>query len=163
MRDPLSAPRPLSAIHAPLSAGTRRAFIARGTQALMIAAVAFRWPEALDASDQAHYRMPAADGVTIDRAHEVILVRTHGQVIAFNLSCPHENAALRWRADQGRFRCPKHDSTYQPDGHFIDGRATRHMDRLGITRAGNEILVDLSRMYRSDLNPAEWAAAVVTL
>ena len=67
--------------------------------------------------------MPAADGVTIDRDAQVILVRFQQKVYAFNLACPHENTALRWRERDVRFQCPRHESQYQPDGTFI--RAAR--------------------------------------
>lgn len=109
------------------------------------------------------YPVPAADGVTIDREAQVILVRAQQKAYAFNLACPHENTALRWRAQEGRFQCPRHESKYQPDGTFISGRATRHMDRLGIRRAGDHLIVDLNRFYRSDQQPQEWAAAEVSL
>ncbi len=98
---------------------------------------------------------------TIDRDEQVILVRVRGQVMAFNQSCPHENSALRWRTDLNRFYCGKHESHDSLSGVFITGGATRNMDRLGITRTGNEVVVDLTRMYKSDVNPGEWVAAVV--
>lgn len=108
------------------------------------------------------YPLPASDGVNIDKSGGVILVRYQGKVIAFNLACPHENTALRWKQGNAKFECPKHNSRYTPDGKFIDGRATRNMDRLPITRDGNNVVVDLSRMIKSDEKPAEWAAAVLT-
>jgi len=114
-------------------------------------------------ADERKYPVPAADGVNIDRENEVILVRFQGSMYAFNLSCPHENAALRWRENDGRFQCPRHQSKYKPDGTFISGRATRNMDRLGIRRDGNDVTIDLSRMYRSDTDAAGWSAAVVKL
>ncbi len=46
---------------------------------------------------------------------------------------------------------------------FISGRATRNMDRLGIRREGDQVTVDLSRMFKSDADAAGWAAAVVKL
>lgn len=107
------------------------------------------------------YPLPAADGVTIDKAAQVILVRFHGKVMAFNLACPHENNALRWTQAAGRFQCPKHESKYSPDGTFTGGRATRNMDRLPITRNGNTVVVSLSRIIKSDSEAAEWAAALV--
>jgi Rieske Fe-S protein len=120
--------------------------------------------EALAAqADERSYAIPAADGVNIDREHQVILVRYQGIVYAFNLSCPHENAALRWRDGDGRFQCPRHQSKYKPDGVFISGRATRNMDRLAIRRSGDAVMVNLSRMFRSDTDAAGWAAAAVTL
>lgn len=111
--------------------------------------------------NQKVYPLPAADGVTIDKAAQVILVRFQGKVIAFNLACPHENNALRWTQAAGRFQCPKHESKYSPDGTFIGGRATRNMDRLPIARSGNTVVVSLSRIIKSDTEAAEWATAVV--
>lgn len=108
------------------------------------------------------FPLPAGDGVNIDKASQVILVRYQGKVIAFNLACPHENTALRWKQGSGKFECPKHNSRYTPEGKFIDGRATRNMDRLHVTRDGNTLTVDLSKIIKSDEQPAEWAAAAIT-
>jgi len=36
-------------------------------------------------------------------------------------------------------------------------------DRLAIHRQGAQVIVGLDRLFRSDQNAAEWAAAVVTL
>jgi nitrite reductase/ring-hydroxylating ferredoxin subunit len=108
------------------------------------------------------YSVPAADGVTIDRDTQVIIVRFQQKVYAFNLACPHENTALRWRAQDNRFQCPRHESKYQPDGTFIEGRATRNMDRFAIRREGGSVVVDLSKLLRSDQQQAEWAAAFVS-
>lgn len=109
------------------------------------------------------YPIPPADGATIDRDNQVILVRFQQKAYAFNLSCPHQNTALRWNVNEGQFQCPKHHSKYQPTGEFISGRATRNMDRLGIRLDGQNIMVDVTKFYRQDKNPTEWAAAVVTL
>ncbi|HEX9130243.1 MAG TPA: Rieske (2Fe-2S) protein [Gemmatimonadaceae bacterium] len=110
------------------------------------------------------YPLPAVDGANIDRDNEVILVRYNNELFAFNLSCPHQNTALRWNETDMRFQCPKHHSQYQPDGEFITGRATRNMDRLAIKRdAANTIIVDPDTLYRSDEDSAEWKAAVVKL
>jgi Rieske Fe-S protein len=113
--------------------------------------------------DKKSYPLPATDGVTIDKVTQVILVRLQGKVIAFNLACPHENTALRWKQAVGRFECTKHDSKYSPDGTFIGGRATRNMDRLAIVRDGANVVVDLSNLVKSDTQAKEWAAAVVTV
>lgn len=107
------------------------------------------------------YPVPAADGVLIDKANEVILARHQGSVYAFALSCPHQNTALRWLADEGRFQCPKHKSRYQPDGTFISGRATRSMDRLPIRRDGATVIVDADHVFESDKDQAAWSAAAV--
>ncbi len=107
------------------------------------------------------YAIPAADGVQIDRVTEIILVRWQGAIYAFNLSCPHQNTALRWNDDEHRFKCPRHNSRYEPDGTFIDGRATRGLDRFSVSLAGNMVVVDVDAMHRQDVDPAGWNSAVV--
>lgn len=114
------------------------------------------------ASERA-YAIPAKDGVSIDKSAQVILVRAGQKVMAFNLACPHENTALKWRDGDKRFQCPKHESKYTPEGVFTDGRATRNMDRLAIRRQGMQVIVGLDRLFRSDQNAAEWAAAMVSI
>ena len=154
-------------------ATSRRAFLGRIPGAVLAAMVAGDAAAAeavyvigeltgVEAGDsQKVYPLPAADGVTIDKPAQVILVRFQGKVMAFNLACPHENNALRWTQAAGRFLCPKHESKYSPDGTFKGGRATRNMDRLPITRNGNTVIVTLSRIVKSDTEAAEWAAAQV--
>jgi nitrite reductase/ring-hydroxylating ferredoxin subunit len=112
--------------------------------------------------DEVSYPIPTADGATIDKQNEVILVRWSGAIYAFTLSCPHQNTALRWLGGDGRFQCPKHKSKYQPDGTFMSGRATRNMDRFAVRKDGTKIVVNLARLYRSDRQQAQWAAARVS-
>jgi nitrite reductase/ring-hydroxylating ferredoxin subunit len=107
------------------------------------------------------YPIPAADGVQIDHDQEVILVRWQGAIYAFNLSCPHQRTALRWNEGAGQFQCPKHHSKYRPDGTFVSGRATRGMDRFSMTRAGNEVVVDVNAMHKEDHDQAGWDTAVL--
>jgi len=109
------------------------------------------------------YGIPATDGAQIDRQNQVILVRWEGAVYAFNLSCPHQNTALKWDDRDHQFQCPKHHSKYRPDGAFIEGRATRGMDRFAITRDANGITVDLDTLYENDKNAAAWNGAVVRI
>jgi Rieske Fe-S protein len=114
-------------------------------------------------ADEAAYPIPTADGATIDKTRQVILVRYEKAVYAFGLSCPHQKTPLRWKPDAHQFQCPKHKSRFQPDGTFVDGRATRNMDRYAIRREGDEVRVTLDQLYREDENREEWIAAVVTL
>lgn len=107
------------------------------------------------------YAIPAADGVQIDKDNEVILVRWQNTVYAFNLSCPHQNTALRWNDAAKEFQCPKHKSKYTPSGDFISGRATRGMDRFAIQKSGAGVVVDVDQMYQQDENEAQWKAAFV--
>ncbi len=119
--------------------------------------------DGIEAAGEQKYPFPAADGVTIDRKQQIIIVRTQGHVYAFNLSCPHENTALKWLPKDNRFQCPKHESKYQPNGTFMSGRATRNMDRLQIRRDGDALFVDLSHIIKSDADPSGWAAASIAV
>jgi nitrite reductase/ring-hydroxylating ferredoxin subunit len=109
------------------------------------------------------YPVPAADGVTIDRGNDVMLARYQGRVFAFSLACPHQNTALRWLQAEGRFQCPKHKSKYRPDGTFIEGRATRGMDRYAVRLVGNSVAVDIDKLYQEDTDLTQWQHAVVSL
>jgi Rieske Fe-S protein len=106
------------------------------------------------------YSLPAEDGAVVDRANDVILMRWQGSVYAFSLACPHQNTALRWQSGDARFQCPKHKSRYRPDGTFIEGRATRGMDRFAVRRDGDGVSVDLGRLLKQTDDAAAWAAAV---
>src|SRR3954469_9786923 len=119
--------------------------------------------DAVPAGDENNFPLPASAGAHIDRKEQVIVVRYQGKLYAFNLSCPHENTALKWLPKDMRFQCPKHESRYQPSGQFIDGRATRNMDRLGVRLDDNMLVVDVNKFYKSDKDPAAWAAATVAL
>src|SRR6185369_5707633 len=106
--------------------------------------------------DGVTYAIPSQDGVTIDKDREVILVRYQQSVYAFSLSCPHQKTPLRWQEDEHHFKCPKHKSRFEPDGTFIDGKATRNMDRYGIQRQANDVVVDLGKLYKEDEDRAGW-------
>jgi nitrite reductase/ring-hydroxylating ferredoxin subunit len=116
-----------------------------------------------DRAGEKRYAIPATDGVIIDKDNSVIIARVAGKVYAFALSCPHQNTALRWDKDDNVFMCPKHKSHYKPDGTFIDGRATRDMDRLPIRRDGNQLVIDVDEIIQQDEKQKEWSAAFVAL
>jgi nitrite reductase/ring-hydroxylating ferredoxin subunit len=140
------------------------AVVAGGLGLVPSRALAMRLASASRVSgSEATYPLPPADGVTIDKEREVILVRWEGMIYAFRLACPHQRTMLKWKGKDARFQCPKHKSKYQPDGTFISGKATRGMDRYGVRRTGNEIVVDLDKVYLEDKNSAGWTAAVVKL
>ena len=109
------------------------------------------------------YPLPAGDGVVIDKDESVIIARFADRAYAFSLACPHQNTAIRWDAANTRFQCPKHKSKYRTDGTFIEGRATRGLDRFAIKRDGDQLLVNLDALYREDKNPTEWATAFIPL
>lgn len=108
------------------------------------------------------YPIPTVDGATIDAANKVIIVRFQNSMHAFVLECPHRGTDVQWQADRGRFYCPKHKSTFQPEGTFIAGKAERNMDRYPVRIEGAELVVDTAAFIRSDRDAAAWAAAKVT-
>lgn len=148
----------------------RRAFLRTAVDAVAVMVgitVFLPWGElqalARDGRGTVRYAVPTADGVSIDAKNEVILCRFHNEAFAFSLSCPHQNTALRALPKNAGFQCPRHKSRYQPDGTFVSGKATRNMDRMPISREGNELVVDTTVTFASDSEAAKWAAAVVKL
>ena len=158
------------------SVGNRRDFLVEALRAGALAmaalglspggadAMPLRFITALSAlGEERKYPVPTADGVQIDRDNEVIIARTGTSVYAFSLSCPHQNTVLKWDAAANRFQCPKHKSRYQPDGTFIEGRATRGMDRYAVKLVGSTLVVDLDKVYQEDKDLSDWQHAVVTV
>ncbi len=114
-----------------------------------------------DRHEEKRYAIPTVDGVAIDKDNSVIIARSANRIYAFSLACPHQNTALRWEADDKQFACPKHKSHYKADGTFIEGRATRDMDRLAVRKDGQALVVDIDTLYQQDLNLAQWTAAYI--
>ena len=142
----------------------RRAFLSDASLFIACAALPIELLSALQVlGDEAVYAIPARDGAGIDGERAVIVVRYQNAVYAFVLWCPHQRTALRWYEDMQRFECPKHHSKYQPTGTFIEGRATRGMDRYALRKSGDTVVVDLATVYQQDKDLAGWDAAVVKL
>ena len=112
---------------------------------------------------EATYAIPAADGVNIDKKSDIILARVGRSLFAFDLSCPHQTTALRWNSSDKRFQCPKHKSQYSAEGVYIEGRATRSMDRHLIRRDCANVIVDLDKVFEEDQDGALWKTALVTV
>ena len=108
------------------------------------------------------YPIPEGDGVQIDKDQDVIISRTKDRIFAFNLACPHQNTAIRWDNGKTRFQCPKHKSIYTPEGVFVEGRATRGLDRFAVRKDGNSIVVNLDSLFEQDKDADKWAKAFVT-
>lgn len=107
------------------------------------------------------FPVPAADGATIDRTNRLILIRYRGMVHACSLECPHKGTMVQWEPQNARFYCPKHKSTFQPEGTRIQGKAPRGLDRYAVTLQGNNVVVDTSSLIDGQADAAEWAAAAV--
>jgi len=157
----------------PCNQGSRRTVLQQGvcalitTGALGLSVDAEALPVAFVASETAtaerRYPLPAADGVSIDRSAQVILVRAAGSVYAMALACPHQQAAVKWVEKDHRFQCTKHDSRYTPDGTYTSGRATRNLDRFPLRLEGDTVVVATDHVFRSDQDQAAWRAAQAPL
>ena len=141
------------------------ALVAVGMKSTSAFAMPLQFVDGLRAHNVITYPVPAADGAQIDKGNDVILVRWKNAVYAFNLSCPHQNTALRWEESDHNFQCPKHHSRFQADGQYIpdSGRATRNMDRFAISHDASGLKVDVDKLYQDDLEAALWTAAMVKL
>jgi nitrite reductase/ring-hydroxylating ferredoxin subunit len=109
------------------------------------------------------FAMPTADGVSVDDADRVVLVRSRGKVYAFSIECPHRGRALEWQPDGQQFYCPKHKARFSPVGANIGGRRTTALDRFALRREGAVLVVALDRVLSATDTPAEWNAAVVNV
>ncbi len=138
------------------------ALIALGATPDRLAAMERRYATGRRDGAELRFPLPTADGATVDRSNNLIVARFNGAAIAFVLECPHRGENVRWQADNNRFFCPKHESTFQPDGTRIQGKAERGLDRYAIRREGDELVVDTEQKIRST-NAEAWAAAQVTL
>jgi nitrite reductase/ring-hydroxylating ferredoxin subunit len=140
------------------------ALIAVGMRKTDAFAMPMAFTEARHSNGSVHsYSLPLADGAQIDKTNGVILVRWQGTVYAFDLSCPHQNTALKWDERDHAFNCPKHHSQFKPSGEYIaeSGRATRNMDRFAVVKEGSSIRVDVDKLYREDNDGEQWVAALV--
>ncbi len=118
-----------------------------------------RYATGLVAGPAISYDIPAADGATIDKPNRVILVRYQGTVHAFSLECPHKGTMVEWQGDKARFYCPKHKSTFQPEGSRIQGKAPRGLDRYAVRIEGGKVVVDTGKLIDQEKDAGGWASA----
>jgi nitrite reductase/ring-hydroxylating ferredoxin subunit len=124
-------------------------------------ALARGYATGLVGSGTVRYDIPAADGATIDRANRLILVRYQGMVHAFSLECPHKGTMVQWQPDQQRFYCPKHKSTFKPEGTRIQGKSPRSLDRYPVRLDAGKLVVDTAVEIDATKDAAGWSAAGV--
>jgi nitrite reductase/ring-hydroxylating ferredoxin subunit len=139
------------------------AFVALGMSPARAAAMPLELVSALGGTgDEKSYPIPATDGAQIDKKEQVIVARAEGKLYVFSLACPHQNTAIRWYEKEKQFECPKHHSKYRPDGTFIEGRATRGLDRFAVRKNGDMVVVDLDKLYE-EKKDEEWKTAFIAL
>lgn len=152
----------------------RRAFLKEGLMAVAaltaiaggaapLEAMARTYATGRAAGDTLTYPVPTADGATIDAANKVVLVRFEGTIAAFALECPHKGTAVEWQPENARFFCPKHKSTFKPEGTLIQGKAARNMDRYAVKIDGGNVVVDRRTLIKSSGDPAAWDGAAAKI
>lgn len=109
------------------------------------------------------YALPRSDGAFVDVNNDVILARRNSRVYAFSTKCPHKGAQLEWLAGEQRVFCPKHKARFLADGAHVSGRGNRDLDRYGLRRQGETVVVDLSKAYRQDTDRSAWGSAFIAL
>ena len=87
--------------------------------------------------------------VTAFPAGKFYLVRLDdGGFLALDRTCTHLGCTVPWRADEGRFACPCHASTFDITGNVLGPPAPRPLDRYLVRIENDVVKVDLSRRVR---------------
>lgn len=118
--------------------------------AVPLEAMARRLTTGLAVGATVTYDIPATDGATIDRTHRVILIRHQGMIYAADLECPHKGTMVQWQPAEQRFFCPKHKSTFRPEGTRIQGKSPRSLDRYAVRLEGGKVIVDTAQPVDGD-------------
>ncbi|MFV0442738.1 MAG: ubiquinol-cytochrome c reductase iron-sulfur subunit [Planctomycetaceae bacterium] len=72
----------------------------------------------------------------------VYLTKHGDEVGCFNARCPHLGCTVNYKASEGIFLCPCHDSSFNPDGTRNNDIPPRGLDSLDVqVRNGDEVWV----------------------
>ncbi|MCB1021514.1 MAG: Rieske (2Fe-2S) protein [Bryobacterales bacterium] len=98
---------------------------------------------------QAIIQRKRVDGwkTTLEEATAWVFKRD-GKVTAFSPSCPHLGCGVSFKADQGGFYCPCHDSAFSIDGKVLTGPSPRPLDEFETKIEGDRLW--LGSVRRSD-------------
>ena len=79
------------------------------------------------------------------------LVRAHdGGFLAVYQRCTHLGCSVTWEADEGRFFCPCHASSFDIHGDVENPPAPRALDNFPVTIADGQVLVDTGQTESRD-------------
>jgi Rieske Fe-S protein len=82
----------------------------------------------------------------LGRGRKFFLVNRGGRLYAVSATCTHKRVALV--AKDGRFRCPRHGSTFGADGIVTKAPAPRSLSRYGIRQADTgRVVVNPSQVF----------------
>ncbi len=78
----------------------------------------------------------------------------HG-IYAFYAQCTHLGCTPRWLENEAKFKCPCHGSGFYPYGVNFEGPAPRPLEKIGITEADGQIVIDKAQRFRWE--KGQWA------
>ena len=79
------------------------------------------------------------------------LIRAHdGGILAVYRRCTHLGCSVNWEADQNRFFCPCHASSFDSNGGVENPPAPRPLDTFPVQIADGQIIVDTSQIQTRD-------------
>ena len=79
------------------------------------------------------------------------LIRAHdGGFLAVYQRCTHLGCTVTWEADQNRFFCPCHASSFDFTGDVENPPAPRALDTFAVSFSGGEVLVDTAQINQRD-------------
>ena len=90
--------------------------------------------------DTIHRRLP---GYLVPR-----LVREEAGFYALSTVCTHLGCTVPWNADEQRFVCPCHASTFDINGDVVQPPAPRAMDLFEVTIENGMVRVDTGRRLK---------------
>ena len=79
-----------------------------------------------------------------------------GGFLALDRTCTHLGCTVPWRAEEGRFACPCHASTFDITGDVLGPPAPRPLDRYLVRIENGIVKVDIGRrVRRSAFDPSQ--------
>ena len=151
---------------------SRRDFLRLGVTALSALAVLeiggaslmFMKPRSLEGEFGGKVNAGAVDSFTPGSAVQFpgsrfFLIRSHdGGFLAVYQRCTHLGCSVTWEADEGRFFCPCHASSFDIHGNVQNPPAPRALDTFPVMIEGGQVLVDTGKIQSRDSFSAEQLA-----
>ena len=79
------------------------------------------------------------------------LIRAHdGGFLAVYQRCTHLGCSVTWEADQNRFFCPCHASSFDLHGNVENPPAPRALDTFAVTIADGQVMVNTGQKQSRD-------------
>ena len=78
-----------------------------------------------------------------------------GGFLAVYQRCTHLGCSVTWEADEGRFFCPCHASSFDIHGNVENPPAPRALDTFPVTIEGGQVMVDTGKIQTRDSFSAE--------